>query len=145
MIEWYFILGLLSICGWSDYREKQISCIALWFGGIGISIISLIQILSGNKLWWDSLGGAGIGIILVLLSIVTRQQIGMGDGILFVITGIGLGIANNTILLMSSLCITSVVSLALLSVKKVQRKTTVPFIPFVWLCFLIEVFCAGSR
>lgn len=138
-MEYYYIFCLLSICGWYDWKRKRIPCISLWLGMTGIILITIIQCSEGNRVWWNSVMGATIGILLILVSIVTHQQIGLGDGILFVITGIGLGIINNILLLVSSLCLVSIISLILISIKKVGRKTTLPFVPFVWFCFVMEM------
>lgn len=139
-MKYYFIFCLLSICGWFDLKYREIPRITLCFGAVGANLLLIIQIFEGNKVWWDCLGGMSVGIVLVLISIVTNQQIGIGDGILFVLTGIGLGTIENIILLISSLCITGLTSLVLLTTKKIGRKTALPFIPFVWASFVAEIF-----
>lgn len=136
-MEKYFILGFLTICALFDWKRKQIPIISLLVGGMIISISCLIQIVLGARTLGDSFGGMLVGVFLLFISFITRQQIGIGDGILFVITGIGLGFLNNIILLFSSLFLTSIVALSLFVAKKIKRKETLPFIPFVWISFVV--------
>lgn len=135
-MEKYLIVCFLTICALFDWKRKQIPTISLWIGGIVMSIVCIVQIVLGTRTIWDSFGGILVGLFLLFISFITRQQIGLGDGILFVITGIGLGFFDNIILLMSSLFLTSIVALSLFVAKKIKRKETLPFIPFVWVSFI---------
>ena len=86
--------------------------------------------------------GMGVGGALLLLSVLTRGKIGIGDGVLLVVTGIYRGLEQNLELLICSLFICAVYALCLLVLRKRSRKDTVAFVPFVlisYVCMLAGV------
>lgn len=133
-----FILIFLGLCGIIDAKKKQLPCVLLWIGFIGICFLTIIEITSGSRSVWDSIGGVLVGLFLILFSKITSEQIGLGDGIIFIITGIGIGMISNFILLVNSLFLTCIISILLLALKKVNRKTTLPFTPFIFCSFILE-------
>ena len=77
-----------------------------------------------------------IGISLLIISKITAQ-IGAGDGIVFIITGLGLGFWNNFWLLWEGLLLMAAVSLLLLLFQKINWKSKLPFLPFVLGAYII--------
>lgn len=77
-----------------------------------------------------------IGILMLLVSLITKGQIGTGDGIIFCITGLGLGFWNNLWLLMLSLFMAGIFSGILWMLKRVGRKSEIPFVPFILISYL---------
>lgn len=134
----YFILIFLGLCSIVDIKKKQLPCILLWIGFIGICFITLIQITNESRNILDSIGGVLTGVFLLIFSKASREQIGFGDSIIFLIVGIGVGTLNNFLLLIYSLFLTCIVSIFLLIFKKANRKTTLPFTPFICSSFILE-------
>lgn len=125
--------GMLIICSWSDIRKKIISFQVLI---IAVSII-LITLLIQNNLWvWERIIGIGIGGILLVLSKITRGQIGLGDGLLFCVTGLAIGGWNNLLLLSYSLCLAFIYSSVIWIRKWTNKYKTIPFVPFVLLGYI---------
>lgn len=123
----------LLVCSIQDIMKQEISLIIILIGFVFLFIISIIQ---GKLLIWDRIGGLALGVMLLLLNKVTRGQIGIGDGLVLCITGISLGFYINSILLIYGLLCAAIFSIIYMFVKKVSRKKTIPFIPFIFLVFL---------
>lgn len=80
--------------------------------------------------------GLIMGLILILLSKATGGKIGIGDGLVICVTGMGFGFWNNLELFALALLIAAIFSMGLLMFKKVNRKESIPFLPFLFLSYL---------
>lgn len=125
---------MLLICAVEDmyYKKLHVALLAA-YGVAGF----VIYIMDGAMSILDFSGGMGIGFILILLSFLSRGAIGLGDGILFVITGMYLGAAVNMILLWTALVIAGLWALVSIVVLKRNKKYEIPFAPMVFLAYFI--------
>lgn len=111
-----------------DIRKREISMISVGiFGVLGI----VLQLISDASNWYSMLAGALVGVVVLLSAKITCEKIGYGDGWLLVVTGIYLGFRYNLFLFAIALFLSAVVSMVLMVFKKVNRKSAIPFIPFV--------------
>lgn len=133
-IVFIILLGIwLFICGIWDVKRKRIPVFLLIVG----FLTSLVGIgLQCDFNIWTSLWGTSLGIILLLLNLTTKGQIGIGDGIIVSITGMYLGFTKNVILLMYGLFGAAICSMILLLFFQFSKKRTIPFVPFLFLGFL---------
>lgn len=128
LIEKCILLGTLAILSRADIRTRELPVLWMFLSGIsGVVIYIWRQPFSV----WELLGGIAVGGFLFLCSIVGRESIGRGDGYLFCVTGIFLGLWENLILLFTALLICGAGALALLIVKRCGRRFQMPFVPFV--------------
>lgn len=131
----YFILILTGIylvaMALSDAKNKKIPIIP---GAICMAVVVAIQIISKNPpgKWMP---GIIIGIFIYIVSLVSRGQVGTGDGFVYLVSGVALGFGRNLELLTISLLLASVVASYLIVVKKAGRKTCMPFIPFTAVAY----------
>ncbi len=123
----------LGICTVTDIREKAVN---LW--------VILVFLISGAALVPFSGTGAeevilGLipGALLLLLSFVTKGAVGTGDGLALAVTGILLGPLWNLKLFMTALFLTAVFSAVLLIIRKCGRDSELPFLPFLFVSFLL--------
>ena len=123
----------LSICSWQDLKKKSISIFFIIGGFILLFIGSLYSVQVSLI---SRIAGGGIGAVLLGLNPLTKGQIGLGDGIIIGIIGICFGFVSNTSILLVALFLSSVISAILLVFKKVDRKQTIPFVPFILLGYL---------
>lgn len=124
---------ILLIAGYLDIRYRKIPIKLIFIALIGV--LSLMLITKEWNLIRISTG-IGIGGFLLAVNKLTNGQIGIGDGILFCITGLALGGGNNLLLLFWSLVITCIIAIILLMIKKVSSGQELPFIPFVLVSYI---------
>lgn len=128
------MLGLLGICSLEDVKRKRLTVIyILMFGVSGIMLHLIAPVCSIYSILWGML----LGIALILLSVATRGSVGMGDGILLMVTGVYLGGPGNLELFMTGLLLSALWSLGLLVLKKKGRKEEIAFAPFLLLSYLL--------
>lgn len=124
---------LLIICTIEDMKEKAVTMPVVYgFGLIGL----LMQGYLKNISVWSVIGGMGIGILIIGISHLTKGGIGMGDGILIVVTGIYLGLRDNFILLLAALTGVLIWAGFLAVTKGISRNKEIPFIPFMLAAYL---------
>lgn len=123
-------LVVLSI---EDIKHKKISLIIILIGGLCLFTFSLAMSELSIR---DRIGGIMIGGFMLLISYLTRGQIGLGDGLVLSIIGISYGFLMNLNLLILGLILSSIFSILLLICKKAKKKSTIPFIPFLLAGYL---------
>lgn len=128
---------LLLLCGVQDIIKKKIYLYMIVAGAIIIGIcipftntISLI----------DRIGGIVIGICVIMISLATRGKIGLGDGALLCVTGLGLGFWGNLELFAIGLALAAVISIGLLILRLANRKKSIPFVPFLLLGYVFLIY-----
>jgi leader peptidase (prepilin peptidase)/N-methyltransferase len=132
------ILGvLLLICAIQDLTKKRVY---LWVIGIGSALTFICLPFIEKLSVANCIGGLAVGLVTLMISKMTDGKIGVGDGILLCVTGIGLGFWNNLELFGIALFLAAVISIFLLLSRIVDRKKSIPFIPFLFAGYLIIVF-----
>ena len=133
MIQTFTLLGMLGFCTIEDCRKKRILlCPVLLFGIAGL----ILHLYYRNITIYSLLAGCLIGAFLLLISKVTGGKIGIGDGLVLIVTGIYLGFENNTILFLHGLFFCGIWSLLMLLTKKKKGSDEVPFVPFLLLAYV---------
>lgn len=136
-------IWLITI-GYIDWKEGIIPNQMILTGIVFWGILSLLEIFIAHTMWqkvlFFSLVGGGIcGGILFLIAIITKGALGMGDVKMFFVMGLLYGFSNTYVILFFSILVMAIISIVLLAMKKVTRKTAVPMAPFVAIGFLISV------
>lgn len=132
-VMWILTVAYLSICVITDIRKQRISTkVSLVFGTAGLF---LIFIFIKDEIVFHLLGIVP-GIVIMAMSAATRGAVGMGDGILFIVMGIYIGMDENVCILLTALFLCSIISIILLAAKQKGRKDRLPFAPFV-MCAVI--------
>lgn len=123
----------LLICSWQDLKKKSIS---IYFIIGGFVLLFLGSLYWGEVSLISRIAGGGIGVVLLGLNPLTKGQIGLGDGFIIGIIGVCFGFTSNASILLVALFLSAVISIILLVFKKVDRKHTIPFVPFILLGYL---------
>lgn len=126
---------MLLVCGLQDIKMKKFYS---WMPLLGGILIGICLPFSSAITITDRLLGSLVGLGVILISLITRGKIGMGDGIILCITGISLGLWNNLELFLTALLLSAIISILLLATKRADRKKTIPFVPFIFIAFVIE-------
>lgn len=121
----------LAVMAVIDRKQKAVPIIP---GVVCIVFIILAQIVAGkNPGEW--LPGILVGIFLFMVSRLSRGEIGQGDALVYLVSGLALGFYRTLELLMLSLFLAAMTGLALLVIRRVGRKHTMPFIPFTAIAY----------
>lgn len=115
-----------------DLKVKKISYTASILCILGIICCYIVK---GKVADMYLLSGTLLGLGIIFLSKLTSGAIGIGDGIVFCLTGSVLGVIQNFSLLCISLLLAGAASIFLLCIHKLKKKDKIPFVPFVFLAF----------
>lgn len=133
LVKCVVMIGILMICSYFDLKEKKIPVIAVLLGIIAITVINVI----GQDISLPAcLIGTVFGGLLLLISRLTKNALGMGDALLVLMIGAGMGIYQTALVLFYGLLVTAVVSTILLCMKRVKRNTEIPFVPFLLIGYV---------
>ena len=105
----------LGICAVYDGVEREIPLVVVWLGII-TAIVLHIQGLGGNGTWQAAALSVIPGAVFWILSFITGEKVGYGDGWLRIMIG-----------LISS----SFVVLIMFAARKTSRDYQLPFAPFL--------------
>lgn len=124
---------MLLICGVQDALKKKIY---IWIIALGAILMGIVLLFSSSVPIVERIGGIAIGVCVIVISKITGGKIGMGDGILLCITGMGLGFWGNLELFGIALFFAAVVSILLLVFRLADRKKSIPFVPFLFFGYV---------
>jgi len=85
----------------------------------------------------DLFSGIVPGLLLLLLSRISRTSVGTGDGITVLALGLMLGLSLELTALVLGLFLSAVLCTILLLLRKVSRSSALPFLPFLFLSHAI--------
>ncbi len=130
------LLGALAISAYRDWKEKQVYLYVPLLSGIaGI----VLHILYQEHSLPDMLGGVAVGAAVLLIAWIGRECVGIGDGIMLMVTGIFLGFWENLALFFTALLLAGGVALFLLAAKRKERSYRLPFLPFLLAAYLVQL------
>ncbi len=126
------VFGLLIVAGLEDVFRKRVHLWPIVAFGIGAVIM---QLYLGEAALWSIAAGVGVGLVLLVISLISDGQVGLGDAAVVIVTGIFLGFWQNLGLLWLSTTLAGCCSLVLWLVFRKGRKYEVPFIPFMLVAY----------
>lgn len=86
------------------------------------------------------IGFVGFGGIMMFLSKISEGQVGMGDAKLLAVLGIWLGFKSCFMVFLYALILGGLYGMLLMVVRRITKKTEIPFVPFVMMGIVIEMF-----
>jgi len=131
--------GFLLLLTGHDIRYKTIPVIPVIVMG---GMLLTYRVWNGTG-WMELIGGCLPGGIFLLISLLTREKIGSGDGLVLLALGCGFAIEEVVGIVGMALFFAAIVAIVLLVVKKASRKTEIPFVPFLFLGFLVTAAVTG--
>lgn len=121
------VLLFLGVNAILDFKYKKIP----WVLSICFIVIGIESVLTSSPInWWQFLG-AIVGIGMILISVCTKQAIGLGDGLVLLVVGIFIGLWKTLMILFLAGILVAVVGIIMMVQKKGNLKTSLPFIPFL--------------
>lgn len=132
-----FILGYLP-CAISDIKCGKIP---VWLPA-SLSVFLIALMVWQSKAFPTKMLFAILpGLILIIISKVSKELIGMGDGIMVIFSGVLSGYKEAIMILSVALIFAAVFSLILLVMKKANRKTKIRFVPFLLVSHSLVAIC----
>lgn len=133
-----YIVALIIVCisVWRDMIHHQISLYLL----VGGSIAAVVMRIMTEASFKEGIVGCIPGMIFLICGYVTRHAVGYGDGWMFMIIGMCLGIKESVMVLSVCLIMIAVYGLFIMIIRKKTRKTAVAVMP--WLLCALLVCCA---
>ncbi len=135
------LLSFLSITSFEDARRHEVHMFLLLAAGI-LGIVD--HLLYQRMTIYEVLGGFLIGAAVLLLGLLTKMQIGTGDGVLLMVTGIFLGFEWNLLLLFLSVMLMGLFSTAGLVTGKLKKTDRIAYFPFVLFAFVLLLALNGG-
>lgn len=121
----------LLIAAWQDGKEKKINIALFLTAGVAGGILSLLHGQWGIDRLLSSLTGVG----LLMFGRLSREAIGYGDGLFFIVSGLFLPLNENLQMLIFGLMICGLASGGIIFIGFIKgrnmRGKTLPFIPFL--------------
>lgn len=129
--------GILLVLSWIDIRIHQVPEKLL----ICSSAAAVMYHLAVRQMnIWVIAGGAGVGMLFLLLSRATREGIGYGDSWAILILGIYLGLWKLVEVLCTAFVILGIYSAVILYKRKMSHRAALPFFPFLTAGYVLAAF-----
>ena len=121
---------LLGVCAVSDGIKKEIPLAPVW-AGILFAVLLHAAGVFGEEKWPAVVLSVLPGAAFWLISLMTAEKVGYGDGWILVMIGLFTGLRRCFLILLVGLMAESTVVLILLAVRKISTDREVPFVPFL--------------
>lgn len=130
------VLGILAgLSGYDLKRKRVVVPVVVLFGAMAV----LYRLWCGNGAF-ELLVGLVPGMLLLLVSYCTRESIGRGDGMVLCALGIYCGCRKILAILGMALLLAAMLAIVLLALRRVGRKTELPFLPCLCAAYLLCIF-----
>lgn len=123
----FVFLGICAVC---DSMERKIPLAVVWLGMIAAVVLRL-EGLAGDGTWEGAALSIVPGALFWLLSFISREKVGYGDGWMLVMIGLFTSLWECFLIMMTALMAGSLVVLILLAAGKASRDDRLPFAPFL--------------
>jgi len=128
------IIGLFLIA--TAIQDLVTKKIKVWIVLLGALFIGICIPFCSALTLIDRISGLLPGFMVMMLNKVTKGKIGLGDGLVLCVTGLGLGFWSNMELFALALAMAAAFSAVLLILKFADRKKSIPFIPFIFISYV---------
>ena len=123
---------LLGVCAVWDGIRKEIPLAVVWIGMIAALILRAYGSM-GEGTWLSAALAVLPGAVFWLLSFVTREKVGYGDGWVLMMIGLFAGLQRCFLILLTGLVIESAAALVLLAFGRTTGDREIPFVQFLLL------------
>ncbi len=128
----------LGVVAAADLRKKSVAVWMLAVGGIlGLSTAGY-DLCTGLRTASDVAGALLPGGLLIVVSAVT-QKAGRADGIALLVLGCLATCRECVLVFAASLFAIAVASMVLLILRKARQNTKIPYLPFLWAGYLLQM------
>lgn len=136
---WIIMEVYLIVLSIFDIRSRQIPTALLLLGSVPAVFHAALTLFGHERTPAEYAAALVPGVILLLLAFVTGK-IGYGDGWVIAIIGLLLGYRSGMTVFFISLFLSGMAGILLLLLRKVNSKSTIPYIPFVTIAVVLVWF-----
>lgn len=129
------LLIYLLFISFIDIKKRYLSMNSIFLGFVMMSLFYLFSPFNILSL----IGGILIGLLVIGISIITNQAVGLGDGLILIIIGLCFG-ANTVYIFFNSLILLSITTVLYMLIKHKRYNIEVPMIPFYLVGVMIQIF-----
>lgn len=122
---WMISFGFMGICSITDLIRKEIPCILLVIFTVAAGVHTLL--LQPHNIFLS----IAPGCLLLLISRVSGEAIGYGDGWMMINLGLLLGYQRAMMVIMTAILFSAFYGMILLMAKKADKKSKMAFAPFL--------------
>lgn len=135
------ILVFLVYESFFDIKKKTVSLISvLFFCLVALAFMAFeIRLYTSTEIPWIVMQRMGVGLSVLAFGKITRGAIGAGDGLILIAIGSMAGTMKCVMTLMISGIFVFAVAASLLLAGKINRKSRLPFVPFLTLGWVIAM------
>ena len=126
------LFSVLIFASLTDLRDRSIPN-RLIIIGFSLGIIFSAVTISFDVIFNSFLGAIVSGGMLLILSLLSKGGIGMGDVKLLACTGLYFGFYNAMAVVIVATILSGLFAIALLITKKYKQESSIPFAPFIFL------------
>lgn len=136
-------LSLLITCSYTDLRERGISLALLAAFSTSCAVLLISILIFGDRYGFlkkslvyepsiiNILSGLIPGFLLLLISRIFKESVGMGDVYVVMLLGLMLGFEKTFTILFVSMLMTAAFGLICMAFGRRNRKDSLPYIPFL--------------
>ena len=125
------LLLFLALAAFRDLQSRTIPCRLLAAGGTAALLLDLCGILSGSMQAGDLFPAVIPGVFYLLMGRISGDQIGRGDGLTILVLGLFAGLPDTVLITAAAQFICAVLAGLMLVMKRADRNTRIPFVPFL--------------
>ena len=126
----------MAVLLWLALQDKK----HLGISQRGLVFASAVLLFAGcfsGAEWQSRLGGALMGLVILLFAYFSKQAIGYGDGVIVFACGVAFGLYETVAMVFFAAVFAGCYSGVLLVTKKAGRKSRIPFLPFLLLGYAV--------
>ena len=138
------LLMLMIIASVVDIKKKEIPVVLIGLCGVLAAASFIYGFVMGTVGIEEALSLVP-GLAMTLISLATRGALGIGDGLMLICIGPVLGLDETCAGLLIALFLSCLFSVGILACKKGNRKSQIPFIPFLTAGMGVSLLCASFR
>lgn len=124
-------LMMLAVLLCLTCRDIRTRTIPVWILVPAASAVVFSYIYHGVEKWQSPVAGAAIGVVFLLISKITGEGIGYGDSLTILVLGLAFGWRRLVEILCTAFCILFISAIVLCCRKRVTRKDSLPFLPYL--------------
>lgn len=134
------ILLVMVIHSITDIKYKKV-IMELTLAGIGVGVICLLFDVVRETFEYEQLLALLPGIVCLIMGRITKEAIGYGDGMIFLMLGFFYEWECLCMIGMRACILAAIAALICLIILHKNRKYELPFVPFLTFAVWVEEFC----